>query len=612
MKHRKISFALAAAAVVATPIIFSNNTNAAESVFKDYSTLNSVLSENYAPAKLYYTADTKVTVKKVGRQNEGDPTTGIMLKSTYYYVEPNSSAVILIENSTAKDKDGNAADVIIKADNVHYADYAEDDGATVTDRQFAVSLRASICGSPDKFPAACDGYLGYGTIPLKEGDPIMLMTHAKYAHGDFTIQYIKKGSFKDDTMSGDPVGIRNLTYSAFDIDVYAKSSQIVTYNSLDSEDALVADGAEGFYTRSSSPSKTTFYYNKSSVEDEPHLYEKGGGLAIRDLGTGSYSGNYDGFYYGTSYVGLVSGMQNSSYTVTFNAGHGAGSTLFFGSPAPSDASAPKKYINDNGTLVEENRITTDTKYNYEIVQNIPAIFSSEDDVTTYISLSTKYNNISNNHNFASFVVEDEFDENLIMPEASEIKVFLGDTDVTNKFTVAIDGQKLSVTAKSSILGNASFYGSALHINVPVTTKKAVTTKQIVNKASSSYRFTNESASTVHKKDANEVITTVYHKLTVKHIDKDTGKEIADTVESEHDHGYEYTTEKASNLPKGYQLIETPENAKGTLNADTTVIYYYNAPKNPNTSDNELVPFFVAFGGLISGGAAIFFILSKRR
>jgi hypothetical protein len=99
---------------------------------------------------------------------------------------------------------------------------------------------------------------------------------------------------------------------------------------------------------------------------------------------------------------------------------------------------------------------------------------------------------------------------------------------------------------------------------------------------------------------------------VRHIDKETGKEISDTVVKEYNHGDEYVSDMASGLPTGYQLISTPDNAKGIMNNNVTVIYYYNIPKNPSTLDHDLVPFAIVLGSTAVVAYGLFRIVAKRR
>lgn len=55
------------------------------------------------------------------------------------------------------------------------------------------------------------------------------------------------------------------------------------------------------------------------------------------------------------------------------------------------------------------------------------------------------------------------------------------------------------------------------------------------------------------------------------------------------------------VPKGYQLIKTPKNAKGTVgNKNIDVIYRYRKIKNPNTADSITKVTFGIIAATIAG------------
>ena len=47
---------------------------------------------------------------------------------------------------------------------------------------------------------------------------------------------------------------------------------------------------------------------------------------------------------------------------------------------------------------------------------------------------------------------------------------------------------------------------------------------------------------------------------------------------DYDHGANYNTDESDDIPDKYVLVETPDNANGTINEDTTVIYRYLPPR----------------------------------
>ena len=73
------------------------------------------LNNTYAYSKVYYTANTKITNMKVGAA--GTQGSSITTTSTgglgSGYLKPGESYTALIENSTAKDPNGNDLDVLV-------------------------------------------------------------------------------------------------------------------------------------------------------------------------------------------------------------------------------------------------------------------------------------------------------------------------------------------------------------------------------------------------------------------------------------------------------------------------------------------------------------------
>lgn len=600
-KLKKVFFGICLLGIASTPFFLANNSGAQASIYMDYSTLDSVISNDYASSKIYYTPDTKITVKKVGRN---DDSTGGIIKDHSYIVEPGRELVILVENSTARDSSGAPADVIWRINNVHeYTNVAirsdDTDVSAVVPHNFIFSLRSTDCGSSISYPSSDD--CTANTYRLGVNDPISFWIGSSFSYGDFTVQYIKKGSFNNTTMTGTPAGVGSLAYMGYDFDVPS---------SFNIPEDVAFNGDEGVIVEPTSPSRTTFYYHKNQQVADTTMYGSGNGIAVSALG---HSAGFSGIYYGSSYLGLVDDMENSSYTFRYTT-TSASASYFFGSPVAYDTPAPSEYVlDDEGEGVATNRVTTNTEFNYYIRQDVPQLFSSSNDITGYMSLWSKYSNIKRDHNYSDFSIRDNIDANLILPSNTDVTVVRLDngaeTDVTDDFDVTISGQTIVARAKSTALTQADFYGKSYILTIPVKTKNVLASKQIQNRAIVVYAYTSLMG---RNKSSNTVTTDTYHKLTVRHIDKETGKEIADTTTEEYDHGYEYETEKASELPTGYQLIGTPENATGILNSDVTVTYYYNIPKNPSTLDRDLMPFAAALGGAAIVATGLFFAVSKRR
>ena len=87
-------------------------------------------------------------------------------------------------------------------------------------------------------------------------------------------------------------------------------------------------------------------------------------------------------------------------------------------------------------------------------------------------------------------------------------------------------------------------------------------------------------------DANGTSVTYYYirkaSLTINHYEWDginntaTTRKLCDSVQENHEYGYDYTSSECDRVPSGYELISTPSNAVGTLSDPETVVnYYYN-------------------------------------
>ncbi|MCQ2571114.1 MAG: hypothetical protein MJ154_02615 [Candidatus Saccharibacteria bacterium] len=537
-----IAASIAAIAQVATPSFASAQTAS----YNNYSNLPSVIDRKYASSKIYYTEDTKITAKKV---SDDGRVVGETEKGVHYTVSEGDSAVFLIENSSARDYDGNLVDVIFKIDNIKYADNAVDaNNETITDRIFHIQFSPAECGSEKDIPNKND--CTASEKALAPGDPIVFWLNSGFTKGDFTVQYIKKGSFNDSTLTGTPAGLEKLTYMAYDFDVPTEI-YTVTYNNPDS--TIQNTGDEATFVKSSDPSKTTYYYNQGYTGTVyPIMYGQDNGIGVKTLNEGGYTAAFNGIYHSTSYFAVVDDMKDSSYTFSYNATR-AGISVFFGSPVAYETPAPVKHINDNKKLVESNKVNPGSKYDYVISQYVPDQFSSQQDIVMFASLWTKYNNVKTNRNYESFAINDVINENLEILTDDGIRVTRSGVDVTDEFEIAVNGQDVIVSAKSASLTNAKFYGEEILVHIPVKVKDDASEGQIVNAASTTYKNTELTNNT---KDSNEVATDV-------------------TI-----------------IP---EAPETPD-----------------MPENPKTDDNDLLIFFVMFGASTAGSAVLLAKTTKRR
>ena len=565
---RTLGIGLVVAAVSITPFFAPHHDAGAES--SSYYNWNELgtLDEQYAYAKVYRTADTIITPKKYdytrSSTNTDEP------NGTEYVINTtNGQIVFLLENTTAVDANGNKVDVIFRMHNLRKWSGASGQLAYLY-------FRTQICGTDLTITSSNMNSLCAPNSSLQQtlgaGDPIMFWVNADYADVDFSIEYIKKGTYDEATTKGTPVpSIDRLSFASFDYDVKAGSDY--------SGELFGGDEGISFYDGlNSSETKTTFYYQKTNQSSDFKLKTGNNGIAI---GTNTVGNKFNGIYYANSAIGIATGIKDSTYSFRYSAKK-AGITVFFGSPIKYDTPAPKKYVvASNKTICDQpncssNSATTGDKFNYVIAQDIPAQYSSEVDVLTFMSLWSMYPNIAHDHFYESFVINDTIDDNLTPGAVSRVRVYNKENqDVTDMFTISVNGNAIRAAAKDGVLMDEEFYANTFRIVVPVTVNNVVTKNKITNKATTTFRQTDDSSSTT--KESDPVVTDIYHKLTVNHISAVTGKPLASPTTTNFAHGSAYTTSILEELPKGYSIskkLPLPANASGILLKDEVVTYYY--------------------------------------
>lgn len=571
-KHslRALGIGLAVAAVAVTPLLAPRSAEAQNSIYYNWDKLGE-LDEQYAFTKIYRTADTKITPKKYDATRTA-PATDESDGPEYLVNKNNSQVVILLENTTATDKNGKSVDVIFRLNK--WRKWSEK--ASSATQEAYINFRKTICGSDAELNSSnIASECNDNKKELGVGDPIMFWVQAHYSDVNFSVEYIEKGSYDETTTKGTPApGIDRLVYASFDYDIKNTGEYADRYTSE------LFRGDEGLSMNpATTPAdqQTTFYYQKDNKLSTMNLKEGNNGLAIN---TNNIGGKFNGIYYANSAIATVTGLENSSYTFRYSAKN-AGITVFFGSPINYDTPAPKKYIvESNKTICDKSDCSKNTakvgdKFNYVITQEIPDQYSSEVDVLTFMSLWHKYPNIPRDHFYNSFIISDTIDAGLTPDDASKVKIYnKANKDITDMFTVSINHGTVTAIAKEAALTDKSFYANTFRIVVPVTVNDKVSAGTVKNYAKATFKQTGDEEPT--SKDSNEVFTSIYHTITVNHISTATGKKLADTVSTTYSHGAKYETSALSDLPAGYKINnkKLPENASGIVTKDDTVTYYY--------------------------------------
>ena len=568
-KLRAVGIGLAVAAVAITPFFVPHHeAEAAETTYHNWDEL-ATLDEQYAYAKVYRTADTIITAKAYGYSrastNSDEPTA-----TEYVINNTNSQIVFLLENTTAVDAYGNKVDVILRMDNLRQW---KSGGLAY------IYFRKHICGTSETITSSnvdtlCSGSNADNQKTLGVGDPIMFWINADYAEVDFSIEFIRKGSYDETTTEGTPVpSIDRLSFATLDYDVKNTNSSSYTHELFGGDEGISLDDS-----MNSSTTKTEFYYQKTNQSSSLKLKEGNGGVAIS---TNTVGNAFNGIYYSNSAIGVVTGMQNGKYTFRYSATK-AGITAFFGSPIKYDTPAPRKYIVESGKTTcdkadcSANTAKVGDRFNYVISQTIPDQYSSDVDILTFMSLWSKYPNIARDHFYTTFTISDTIDSNLTPTTVSRIKIYNSDNqDVTSLFSIALSNNNIQVSAKSDSLRSEAFYATTFRIVVPVTVNDIVTSGSLKNVATTTFKQTGDLNDTT--KTTNQVTTTINHTVTVNHISTATGEDLVAPTTTTYAHGAGYETSALTDLPAGYKISKKfplPANAKGVAIKDEVVTYYY--------------------------------------
>ena len=546
--HTK-AFLAAAAMTIAAPIMGTINASAAATVsYKDFSTLNRrTLNGAYSHAQIYYRENTTIKVAKATSEvtftdanneplniNEAFVTAdnGNKLSAK---IKEGETLEVLIENSTAMDDNGNDVDVIYRVSDVHtWRD--EDSYANL-------AFHRNIYGTNEETHPANEEE--YTRSSVKAGDPIVFWNNTRYADSLFTVQFCKKGTYSTGCVAPN---IKNISAAMWDFDVPHE------YGGLDDK---YFRGNEGIIPQNGNVS---IYYNKTNPVDGTEFDEEQNGIAVDNISNGA---TFNGIWFGNSIITTATGI-NSSWSYRYT-GTYCGIGFLFGSAVPYTMPQPKKAVNTNKAKVGDN-IT------YTITQEVPGNYSSEYDMVTFMSLWSKFDSIPENKGYASLSITDTFQNGVKLPTADKITIENEKgINVTNNFNISVSGQKLTATPKDATA--LSLYGHIYRITVPATITGDVKISPVENTAKTTYTPSGSTSS--EDLDSNTVETEIMRKVVTKHVDDKTGEEIADSTSDNKMQGEDYTTNPLAQIPDGYELVKTPDNAEGRVgDKDVEVIYRY--------------------------------------
>lgn len=558
----------AAAAFIASPIIGVTDASAAASVtYAGFNTLNrNTLNNAYSYSKIYYTENTKVTNVKVGAAgtlNAVMTTTGNNIGSGA--VRPGESYTALIENSTATDPNGNPLDVLYKVSDVQaWTDELDDNGNPKANA--SLTFQKNITGSgAETHPEES----AESSTVVHAGDPIIAWNSTVRADSLFTVQFCKKGTYVVATDSCTiATNMANVSAAMWDFDVpnamRAKDSDgnyIIKddgwYDYTEDGDKLF-HGNEGILPAVGS---NTIYRNTNKTTDGTVLSTEQNGFSVKDINGAAFNG----IWFGNSIMVTSTGLSGSwSYRYS---GRGCGIGFLFGSAVPYEMPKPKKTVNKTTAKIGD-------EVTYRITQEVPNNYSTEADIVQFMSLWSNYSAIPQNKGYSALRISDSFDNSLIMPSSGEIKITNEKgADVTSNFTITVSGQKVEAVAKNA--NTLDFYGHTYTITVKAKVGSPISGSPVRNLAQTVYTPVDGSDTTLN---SDPVETKIYHTVTTKYINDETGKEIADPTSEDYEHGKSYVTDESEDIPEKFVLIEIPDNASGTVDDDIEVIYRYLPPK----------------------------------
>ena len=666
------AFLAATAALAVTPIISAANVSAAPAVtYKGFNALNrNTLNGEYSYSKIYYTDDTVITNVKVGTSNASS----LNKKTTTSSTDPLSSGRIapgetytaLIENSTATDPSGNPLDVLYKISDVHYwTNEVDDEGVPVASA--SIKFAKVISGSRANTHPTADEV---GVATNHAGDPVISWITTTRSDAIFTVEFCEKGTYSASTDScTKATSIKNISTAMWDFDVpNMKRNKDSNGNDIIKSDGWYdysEDGNRYFHGNEGiapTSGNTTIYMNTSKTFAGVEMSKEQNGFSVKDITGGT---NFAGIWYGNSIMATATDLDGSwSYRYS---GRGCGVGFIFGSAVPYVMPKPVKAVDKTKAKVGET-------VTYRIRQEVPENYSSPADIVAFTSLWNNFDEIPENKGYSTFKITDSFDENLTLPASSGIKIANEKGDVTSQFTITVNGQNIEAVAKhtntfdfyghtytitvpTTVKSNVAIspvrnlantvYTPEGGTNITLTSDPVETAiyhtvvtryidddtgEPIADPASQDYahgdHYTTTESDDIPEKytlvktpdnaegTADKDYEVIYRyraprTVTVYHVDDETGKPIADPTSEEYPQGNPYETNPLKKAPNGYQLVKTPENAKGTVGKeDIEVIYRYRKVKNPNTADGSVVAIAGAVAASVLGGGIV--LINKRR
>ena len=652
---------VAAASLAVSPIMgVSDVSAAAQSVgYKDFSALNSTTldsNKGYPHSKIYWESNTTITVKKAAGSIAAGTQATLGHGLNANYIIPGQSLSVLVENSSATDSTGKKADVLIKVSDVNTWETGnDDDGNPKSYAQFSINTGISGSAAPTHPEAAAES-----ASAIHAGDPIIFGNSTRYADSLTTVKYCKKGTYNATTDDCTAAGVDAVSAAMWDFDVpngNREKNEDGTYKIVDGKfvytkygDKLL-QGNEGIVPQHG---VNTLYYNKARAIEGVELITEQNGFADTVINSAAFNG----IWFGNSIMVTATGLSSTwAYRYT---GTSCGIQTIFGSAVPYEMPKPSKTVDKSQAKVGDKvtyRISQTVPNNFTSEADIVAFMSLWSNYNS-IPRSKGYSALKITDNFDNSLqlpaksevkIVDENGTNVtskftITISGQSIEAVAKTAEINkldfygHTYTITVPTTVKSEVAGSPVQnlaqttytpvdgGDTTIYSTPVETKIYHTIKAKYindeTGKEIADPTSEDYEHgkpysTKESDNIPDKfklietpKDATGTADKDYEivyryappkKVTTRYIDDETGKPIGDPISEEYPQGDPYVTNPMPKVPKGYQLVKTPKNAKGTVgNKNIDVIYRYRKIKNPNTADGITKVTFGIIAATIAG------------
>ncbi len=531
---------------------------ASQTEYFDYGSIKTI-QDDYSYSSIYLTSETEIKLIK----QEG---AGTVAKGTYNNQEtfqsisgmkPGSSIKVLI-TKCAVNKKAEVLDVVLTVDNVKVFEGQEEKGQIY----FSVNIGNVQVPKSQMNPKEIE------QVPLGKGKPIEFGFSTTTAQADFTMQYFKTGTYKETTGTGEDGGITHVNGFYRDLDVPVAISDDKPKGPYETE---IMEGNEGviplvgksyiYYNKNNLQPSEEYEYKKNHPNVQYTLFEKDNGIAAKP-GT---TAEVNAYWFATTAFMLTENLKDSKFQFTYS-GAGCGISYFFSSPYPYESSAPVKKASTDYVIYDE-------QFNYQISQYIANNYYG-----SLFSYKELYNDLYSDTKYDAITITDDIDSRLNI-NTDEVKIVNEVGEIQSGFwDLKVDDHNITATAKKEGLESANFYAHTYTIIVPVTFPSTVTDQsQFKNTAKTTFKIEDKTET----KESSLNLDFKY-KLTVHYYDKDTGEAIADPDIKYYNANDEYTT-NYDKVGDGWNLDTAPDNAKGTINKNITVDYYFTRViENPDT------------------------------